>query len=173
MKNDEWYIRSTFQPPPSSLQYPQRYYNQNIARNWVISINLGEKSQNCLFWQTWYLKDVVSSFEISFLNFQPFLGKFRTKKSKLSVLPKNWNIWYLGGPYSKPGSRFSNFRPLNSFLAKFGPKKSILSVLPENWHTWYLGRADSKSWVRFTKLQPQNPPLGKFGSKNHSSFVLI
>ena len=49
MKNDEWYIRSTFQPPPSSLQYPQRYYNQNIARNWANSINLGEKSQNCSF----------------------------------------------------------------------------------------------------------------------------
>ena len=32
---------SSFQPPPSSLQHPQRYENQNIARNWAISPNLG------------------------------------------------------------------------------------------------------------------------------------
>ena len=34
---------SLFQPPPSSLQHPQQYLNQNIARNWAISPNLGQK----------------------------------------------------------------------------------------------------------------------------------
>ena len=34
---------SSFQPPPSSLQHPQQYLNQNIARNWAISPNLGQK----------------------------------------------------------------------------------------------------------------------------------
>ena len=37
-------------PPPSSLQHPQQYSNQNIARNWVISPNLGRKIQSCPFW---------------------------------------------------------------------------------------------------------------------------
>ena len=34
---------SSFQPPPSSLQHPQQYLNQNIASNWAISPNLGQK----------------------------------------------------------------------------------------------------------------------------------
>ena len=40
---------SSFQPPPSSLQQSQRCKNQNIARNWAISPNLGRKIQSCLF----------------------------------------------------------------------------------------------------------------------------
>ena len=38
---------SSFQPPPSYLQHPQRYKNQNIARNWEISQNLDRKIQSC------------------------------------------------------------------------------------------------------------------------------
>ena len=41
---------SSFQSPPSSLQHPQQYSNQNIARNWAISPNLGQKVQSCPFW---------------------------------------------------------------------------------------------------------------------------
>ena len=33
----------SFQPLTNSLQHPQQYLNQNIARNWVISPNLGQK----------------------------------------------------------------------------------------------------------------------------------
>ena len=40
---------NTFQPPPSSLQHPQQYLNQNIARNWAISPNLGQKIKSCPF----------------------------------------------------------------------------------------------------------------------------
>ena len=40
---------TSFQPPSSSLQHPQQYQNQNIARNWVISPNLGQKIKSCLF----------------------------------------------------------------------------------------------------------------------------
>ena len=36
-------------PPPSSLQQPQQYLNQNFARNWAISPNLGQKIKNCPF----------------------------------------------------------------------------------------------------------------------------
>ena len=54
---------SSFQPPSSSihlhpahfslhlaLQRSQQYLNQNIARNWVISPNLGQKIKGCPFW---------------------------------------------------------------------------------------------------------------------------
>ena len=41
---------SSFQPPPSSLQHLQQYLNQNIARNWAISPNLGRKIKSCPFW---------------------------------------------------------------------------------------------------------------------------
>ena len=40
---------SSFQLPPSSLQHPQQYLNQNIARNWTISPNLGQKIKSCPF----------------------------------------------------------------------------------------------------------------------------
>ena len=40
---------NSFQPPRSSLQHPQRYKNQNIARNWGISPNLGRKFRSCWF----------------------------------------------------------------------------------------------------------------------------
>ena len=41
---------SSFQSPLSSLQHPQQYLEQNIARNWAISPNLGRKIKSCLFW---------------------------------------------------------------------------------------------------------------------------
>ena len=41
---------SSFQPPPSSLHHSQQYSNQNNARNWAISPNLGWKIQSCPFW---------------------------------------------------------------------------------------------------------------------------
>ena len=41
---------SSFQPPPSFLQHPQQYLKQNVARNWAISPNLGQKIKSCPFW---------------------------------------------------------------------------------------------------------------------------
>ena len=41
---------SSFLSPPSSLQHPQQYLNQNIAGNWAISPNLGRKIKSCPFW---------------------------------------------------------------------------------------------------------------------------
>ena len=38
-------------PPPSSLQHPQQYLNQNIARNWAIFPNLDQISNPKIhFW---------------------------------------------------------------------------------------------------------------------------
>ena len=54
---------SSFQPPPSSLQHPQQYLNQNIARNWAISPNLGQKLKvvhfnwklaHMVYWRCWF-----------------------------------------------------------------------------------------------------------------------
>ena len=41
---------SSFQPPTSSLQHPQQYLNQNIAKYWGTSSNLGQKIKSCPFW---------------------------------------------------------------------------------------------------------------------------
>ena len=35
---------------PSSLQHPQQYMNQNIARDWAISPNFGQKIKSYPFW---------------------------------------------------------------------------------------------------------------------------
>ena len=41
---------SSFQPPSSSLQHPKQHLNQNIARNWAISPNLGQEIKRCPIW---------------------------------------------------------------------------------------------------------------------------
>ena len=71
-------------PPPSSLQHPQQYLNQNIARNWAISPNLGQKIKSCPF----RLK-IGTHGILEVLISNPDLGKFGPKNSKLSVLSEN------------------------------------------------------------------------------------
>ena len=67
---------SSFQPPPSSLQHPQRYWNQNIARNGAVSPNLGRKIQSCSFW----LKIVTHGLlEVLILNLHLNFWKFDPK----------------------------------------------------------------------------------------------
>ena len=51
---------SSFQPPPSSMYLHPAHFNLQSAlstlleprypRNWAISLNLGRKTQSCLFW---------------------------------------------------------------------------------------------------------------------------
>ena len=80
---------SSFQPPLSSLHRLQQYLNQNIARNWAISPNLGRKIKS---WHTWYIGGVDSKSRLRFLKFgpqNPFLGKFVSKNSKLSLMSEN------------------------------------------------------------------------------------
>ena len=147
---------SSFQSPPSSLQHHQQYLNQNIARNWAISPNLGQKSKSCPFWleigTQGILVVLISNPDLDFRNSDPqnpFLGKFGPKNSKLSVLSKKWCTQYLMDADSKSRLRFLKFRHQNRFLAKFGPKSSKLSILSENWYTWYLKDADFYSNISF------------------------
>ena len=103
----------------------------------------------------------------------PFLGKFRPKNSKLSVLSKNWYTWYLKDVDSESRLRFLKFWPQNPFLGKFGPKNSKLSVLSENWYTWYLKDADSYSNISFLNFKSQFPFWASLGQKSqHFSFCL-
>ena len=115
---------SSFQPPPSSLQHPQQYSNQNIARNLAISPNLGRKIQSP-FWPKSsahaILEVLIPNPNLDFLNSNPkihFLGKFGPKNSKLSVLSKKWHTWYLKNADSFFNISFLNFQPKNPFWAK-------------------------------------------------------
>ena len=62
---------SSFQLPPSSLQHPQQYLNQNIARNWTISPNLGQKNEELSIltenWDVRYIGGVDSEPRVRFL----------------------------------------------------------------------------------------------------------
>ena len=66
---------SSFQPPPSSLQHPQQYLNQNIARNWAISPNLGQKFKSCPFWLKigthGILEVLIPNLDLDFWNSDP------------------------------------------------------------------------------------------------------
>ena len=151
---------SSFQLPPSSLQHPQRYKNQNIARNWAISPNLGWKIQSCLFCLKTgtcnILKVLIPNPGIDFQNsdckihFWANLGQ----QSRICL------FWLKIGTHGileelilHPDLDFWKFWPQNPFLGKFGPKKSKLSVLFENWHTEYFKDADSYSEISFLKFQ--------------------
>ena len=147
------------QPRPSSLQHPQQYLNQNIAHNWAISSNLGQKIKISILtenWHTWYIGGADCESRIRPLKFRaqnPFLGKFGPKYSKLSILSENWYTQYLKDADSESRLRFLKFWPQNPFLGKFGPKNSKLSVLSENWYTWYLKDADSYCNISFLNFK--------------------
>ena len=82
-------------PPPSSLQHPQQYSNQNIARNWAISPNLGRKYQSCQFWLKigWHgiLEVLTQNQDLDFWNFDPkihFWANLGLKSQSCPFYPK-------------------------------------------------------------------------------------
>ena len=117
--------------------------------------NLESKSQSCLF----CLKIVTHGISrmlihiptlVFWLSNPKFLlGKFGPKKSKLSVLYKNWQTWYLEDADFVPTLVFWDFQPKIHFWANLSQRKSKLSVLSENWHTWYLEYADFYSEITY------------------------
>ena len=84
--------------------------------------NLGKKSfPFCLkigIHRTSRILIFISIFVSWVVTKNPFLGKFRSKKLKLSVLPKNWHAWYLEDLDSYSETSF-----LNSFLGRVKPRK--------------------------------------------------
>ena len=132
------------QPPPSSLQQRQHCKNQNIARDWAISRNLGRKIQSCLFCLKiathGILEVLIPNLDLDFWNFDfkthfwATLGQKSQSKMlvKMLILPENWDTWYFGVADSESGLRFLKFRHKNLFLGKFRLKKSkIFEILTE------------------------------------------
>ena len=92
--------------PPSSLQHPQQYLNQNIAHNWAIFPNLGPKIKSSQF----FLKIDASSMsrilipdpDLDFWNFDPkihccpFWLKIATHSMSRMLIPNAdlhfWNL---------------------------------------------------------------------------------
>ena len=193
---------SWFQPPPSSLQHPQQYLNQNIARNWAISPNLGQKIKSCPFWLKigthGILEVLIPNPDLDFWNSDPKIHFWANLGPKIQNCPFCLKI----GAHSisrmlipNPDLDFWNFDPkiyfwanldpkiqscpfclrigarsnsrmlisnpdvdfeiltLKSILGKSGPKKSKLSVLSKNWYTWYLKDADSYSNISFLNFK--------------------
>ena len=140
---------SSFQLPPSSLQHPRRYWNQNIARNWAISPNLGQKILSSLFWRKigthGTLEVQIPNPYLDFWNSDPkilFWANLGWKSQSFSwilahMVSRRW--WFLFQYYS------SEFATLNLFLGKFRTRKF--------WHTWHIDDADSCSKISFLYFQ--------------------
>ena len=75
------------QPLPSSLQHPQQYLNQNIARDWAISPNLGQKIKGCPFWLIigiyGILEVVIPNPDLGFWNSDPKIHFLATLGPKI------------------------------------------------------------------------------------------
>ena len=91
---------SSFQRPSSFLQHPQhiRTKMSHVIKQFS---QIQAKEFNVVFltesWCSWYLGGADPGSRLRFSKFQsqnPFLGKFRSKNSKLSVSPQNWHIWH-------------------------------------------------------------------------------
>ena len=123
-------------PPPSSLQHPQQYLNQNIARNWAISPNLGQKIKTCPFWLkigTHGILEVLSpNPDLDFWNSNPKVYFWA------NLGPKIQSCSFCLKVATHGVSRMLILIPaLVSWISNpnflFGPEKSNLSVLTENW----------------------------------------
>ena len=117
---------SSFQPPPSFLQHPQQYLHQNVARNWAISPNFGQKIKSLPFWLKigthGILEVLIPNPDLKFRSQNSFLGKFGPKKSKLSVLSENWCTEYFKDADSYSNISFLNFKIWIPFSANLGQK---------------------------------------------------
>ena len=137
---------SLFQPPPNSL---------NVIRTKILHVigqfpkyrpknpKLSILTEN---WHTWCLGDADSESGLRFLKFQPqnpFLGKFRPKKSKLSVCLKIGThgisrmlifIQALVFKISKPKSIFGQILAEKVKVVHFGWKLAHRV----SWRCWFL-----------------------------------
>ena len=127
---------NSFQHPSSSPQHPQQYLNQNIARNWAISPNLGQKIKTCPFWLkvgTHGILEVLSPNPgLDFWNSNPKVYFWANLGPKIQSCPFCLKVATHGV------SRMLILIPaLVSWISNpnflFGPEKSNLSVLTENW----------------------------------------
>ena len=120
---------SSFQSPPSSLQHPQQYLNQNIARNWAISPNLGQKIKSCPFWLKigthGILEVLIPNPDLDFWNSDPKIHFWANLGPKIQSCLFCLKI----GAYSisrmlisNPDLDFWNFNPKVHLWANLDPK---------------------------------------------------
>ena len=135
-------LPSSFQPPPSSLQHTQQYLNQNIARNWAISPNLGWKIKSCPFWLKMgahgILEVLIPNPDLDFRNSDPKIHFWANLDPKIQSCPFCLKI----GAHSisrmlisNPDLDFWNFNPKVHLWANLDPKtQSCLFCLKNGIH---------------------------------------
>ena len=120
---------TSFQSPPSSLQHPQQWLNQNIARNWAISPNLGRKIKSGPFWLNigthGIIEVLIPNPDLDFWNSDPKIYFWANVGPKIQSCPFCLKI----GQFSisrilipNPDLDFWNFDPKIHFWANLGPK---------------------------------------------------
>ena len=115
--------------------------------------NLGPNIQSCPFCLKIKSEDSESGYR--FLRFRPqnpFLGKFWSKKSKLSLFLENWHTSHLDDGDSYSNISFLNFQPLIHFWANLGKKSQSCPVWLKI-GTQCLDDVDSYSDIAFFNFQ--------------------
>ena len=146
-------------PPPSSLQHLQQYLNQNIARNWPISLNLGRKIKSCLFWLKsgthGILEVLIWKQDLDLKNSDHKILFWANLGPKFKVDRLIWKLVHIvpQGCWFRIQTYIFKLWPRNPFLGKFGPKNSRFSIFSENWCTWYLKDADAYSNTSFLNFK--------------------
>ena len=113
---------SSFHSPPSSLQHPQQYLNQNIARNWAISPNLSLKIKSCIFrleiGTHGILEVLILNPDLDLWNFDQKINFWANLSAKIQTFPFCLKIGTL--LIANPDLDFWNFDSKIHFGANFG-----------------------------------------------------
>ena len=150
-----------YPPPTSSLQHPQQYLNQNIARNWAISPNLGQKVKSCPFWLKigthGTLQLLIPNPDLDFWNSDPkihFWANLGPKIQSCLFCLKNGAHSISRMQIPNLDLEFWNSDPKTHFWANFGRKSQSCSFFLKIWHTWHFDDSDSYSNISFLNCQP-------------------
>ena len=114
---------------PNSLQHPQQYLNQNIARNWTVSPNVGQKVKSCPFWLKIGTHDtlevLIPNPDLDLRNFDPKIHFWANLAPKIQRCPFCLKV----GTHStsrmlipNPDLDFWNFDPRIHFWENLDPK---------------------------------------------------
>ena len=166
---------SSFQPPPSSLEYLRQYLNQNVARNWAISPNLGQKIKSCPFWLKigthGILEVLIPNPDLDFWNSDPkihFWANLGPKIQSCSLCLKIGAQSVLRMLIPDLELDFLNFDPKIHFLAHLGWKSHSCPV----WLTQSVSTMLILIPTLFFSVSNPKSFLDKFGPKNLKLFIL-
>ena len=127
---------SSFQPPPSSLQRPQQYLIQHIARNLLISPNLGWKIKSCPFCLNIGAHSIsrmlILNPDLDVWNFDPKINVWANFDPKIQSCPfclktGTHSISRMLNP--NPDLNFWNFDSKIHFWTNVGPKSQIRMLI--------------------------------------------